>query len=96
MIAGIPGVEVFLDDFIAFSETGEQHYQTLCNLFDRLQEYGFHLKLEKCHFYQQEIKYLGHIVDEQGLRPDSEKTAAISSTSTDVSALQSFLRAVNF
>lgn len=30
MIAGIPGVEVFLDDFIAFSETEEQHYQTLC------------------------------------------------------------------
>ncbi|XP_062709595.1 uncharacterized protein K02A2.6-like [Aedes albopictus] len=98
MIAGIEGVEVFLDDFILFSKTKEQHYETLCTLFNRLQEYGFRLKLEKCHFYQDEIKYLGHIVDENGLRPDPEKTAAISSMPrpTDVSTLRSFLGAVNF
>ncbi|XP_055633494.1 uncharacterized protein K02A2.6-like [Toxorhynchites rutilus septentrionalis] len=46
MIAGISGVEVFLDDFIIFSKNEEQHYQTLCTLFSCLQEYRFHLKLD--------------------------------------------------
>ena len=33
---------------------------------------------EKCEFFKEAIKFLGHIVDVNGIRPDSEKIAAIS------------------
>lgn len=64
----------------------------------RLQEYGFHVKMEKCRFFQNKIRYLGHIVDRHGIRPDPEKLQSIASIPppTNVSELRSFLGAVNF
>ncbi|XP_062711287.1 uncharacterized protein K02A2.6-like [Aedes albopictus] len=98
MIADIPGVRTFLDDAIIFGPTWEAHKASLDMLLQRLEEYGFHVKLEKCRFFQTELGYLGHIVDCNGIRPDPEKLQAIASipAPTNVSELRSFLRAVNF
>jgi hypothetical protein len=35
------------------------------------------LKLKKCQFLSREVKYLGHIVPGDGVRVDTEKTAAL-------------------
>ncbi|XP_041775809.1 uncharacterized protein K02A2.6-like [Anopheles merus] len=98
MIADIPGVRTFLDDAIIFGKTWEAHKQSLDTFLQRLKEYGFHVKLEKCHFYQTEIVYLGHVVDRNGIRPDPEKLKTIASipAPTNISELRSFLGAVNF
>ncbi|XP_062541355.1 LOW QUALITY PROTEIN: uncharacterized protein K02A2.6-like [Armigeres subalbatus] len=98
MIADLQGVESFLDDIIVFSKTEMEHHQRLEALFKRLEEYGFHLREEKCSIFQQEIKYLGHIVDKNGLRPNPAKIEAIVKmpAPTDISSLRSFLDAVNF
>ncbi|XP_055633565.1 uncharacterized protein K02A2.6-like [Toxorhynchites rutilus septentrionalis] len=49
-------------------------------------------------FFQTEIGYLGHIVDQNGIRPDPEKLQAIASipAPTNVSELRSYLGAINF
>ncbi|XP_062538134.1 uncharacterized protein K02A2.6-like [Armigeres subalbatus] len=67
-------------------------------LFQRLQAYGFVLREEKCNILQLEVKYLAHIVDENGLRPDPSKVEAIVKMPPpkDVTTLRSFLGAVNF
>ncbi|XP_065084064.1 uncharacterized protein K02A2.6-like [Ochlerotatus camptorhynchus] len=98
MIADISGVRSFLDDAIIFGRTWEEHKASLDKLLQRLGENGFHVKLEKCNFFQTEIRYLGHIVDRNGIRPDSEKLQAIASipAPTNVSEVRSFLGAVNF
>ncbi|XP_055527551.1 uncharacterized protein K02A2.6-like [Wyeomyia smithii] len=98
MIAGLEGVDAFLDDIIIHSEDEEKHYAALTALFKRLRDYGFHLRLDKCRFNQKEIKYLGHIVDAKGIRPDPAKISVISQMPppTDVTTLRSFLGAVNF
>ncbi|XP_062704672.1 uncharacterized protein K02A2.6-like [Aedes albopictus] len=98
MIADLEGVDAFLDDFIVHSEDEENHYRILTALFKRLREYGFRLRLEKCKFNQEEIKYLGLIVNENGIRPDPTKIEAIvhMPAPTNVSTLRSFLGAVNF
>ncbi|XP_062713141.1 uncharacterized protein K02A2.6-like [Aedes albopictus] len=70
MIADIPGVRTFLDDAIIFGPTWEAHKASLDMLLQRLEEYGFHVKLEKCRCFQTELGYLGHIVDCNGIRPD--------------------------
>ncbi|XP_055614730.1 uncharacterized protein LOC129761053 [Uranotaenia lowii] len=98
MIADIPSVRSFLDDVIIFGPTWEAHKASLDQLLQRLEEYGFHVKMEKCHFFQTAIKYLGHIIDNKGIRPDPERLQAIASISatTNVSELRSFLGAINF
>ena len=67
-------------------------------VFDQLQEYDFKVKEEKCDFVQSEIKYLGHIINKDGRRPDPDKATAIKDmlAPDNVQALQSFLGLANF
>ncbi|XP_062703516.1 uncharacterized protein K02A2.6-like [Aedes albopictus] len=98
MIADIPGVRSFIDDAIVFGATWEEHAESLNKLLTRLAQYGFHVKAEKCKFFQTELGYLGHIVDRHGIRPDPEKLQAIANipAPTNVTELRSFLGAVNY
>ncbi|XP_055622285.1 uncharacterized protein LOC129765872 [Toxorhynchites rutilus septentrionalis] len=98
MIADIEGVESFLDDLMVYSKTEKEHHEILTTLFQRLQEYGFILREEKCNLLQQQIKYLAHIVDASGLRPDPAKIESIIKMPppNDITSLRSFLGAVNF
>ncbi|XP_062713039.1 uncharacterized protein K02A2.6-like [Aedes albopictus] len=59
MVAGLRGVEVFLDDILVHSKTLEEHNRILHMFFRSLREYGFHLRVEKCRFYQDQLKHLG-------------------------------------
>ena len=38
---------------------------------------GLTLNKEKCVFGVDKVKYLGHVVDQEGIRADPDKTAAI-------------------
>ena len=51
------------------------------------------LNAAKCHFFQQKIKYLGHIVTPDGLEVDSSKTDTLKTwpTPTSVDELRTFL-----
>ncbi|XP_055605433.1 uncharacterized protein K02A2.6-like [Uranotaenia lowii] len=98
MIADLEGVESFLDDIIVFSKTFDDHHKFFIALFKRLEEYGFHMREEKCNILRHRIKYLGHIVDADGLHPDPAKVEAIAKMPppSDVTTLRSFLGAVNY
>lgn len=73
----LKGVVVFLDDLIVFSKTLEDHEARLIKVLNRLKEYGLKLSPEKCKFFQSSVRYLGHVVSEQGVETDSEKIAAL-------------------
>ncbi|XP_062553982.1 LOW QUALITY PROTEIN: uncharacterized protein K02A2.6-like [Armigeres subalbatus] len=77
MVADLEGVDTFLDDIFVASKTEEEHHKMLNALFQRLQAYGFVLREEKCNILQSEVKYLAHIVDENGLCADPFKVEAI-------------------
>ena len=63
----------------------------------RLQRAGLTLNIQKCEFSQGRLKFLGHIVDAQGVHADPEKTRAIGHfpTPTTVTELQRFMGMVN-
>lgn len=98
MISGLEATSAYLDDLIVASDSVEEHVKHLECLFSRISEYGFTLKIAKSNFFMGEIKYLGFIIDRQGLRPDPEKVRAISEMPAphDVTTLRSFLGAVNY
>ncbi|XP_055680707.1 uncharacterized protein K02A2.6-like [Lutzomyia longipalpis] len=98
MLAGISGVHAYFDDVLIASRSKEEHQKTLIQVFKRLSEYDFRVKLEKCHFFQQEVRFLGFIITAQGQRPDPGKVAAIVNMPApkDIPQLRSFLGAITF
>ncbi|XP_055688348.1 uncharacterized protein K02A2.6-like [Lutzomyia longipalpis] len=98
MLQGIPGVFAYFDDICVASQNTHEHFDALKEVFKRLEDYNFRVKLEKCRFFSKSIKFLGIIADENGLHPDPDKTDAINKmpAPTNVSELRSFLGAIQF
>jgi len=53
---------VYLDDIIVFSQSAGEHVEHLREVFTALRGAGVSLKAKKCHLFQEEVEYLGHIV----------------------------------
>ena len=69
---------VFLDDIIVFGANFQQTLKRLKHVFQRLRAANLKLKSSKCHFFQEEVHFLGHVVSAQGVRPDPRKIVAVS------------------
>ena len=70
MFCEIEGVETFIDDILIHAPTEEQHDDRLRRVLDRRLEVGLKLNRAKCNIKCTEVKYLGHIISEEGLQPD--------------------------
>lgn len=86
-------VLVFIDDLIIFSASLEEHEQRLKRVLEQLREYGLKLAPEKCKFFQTNVKYLDHIVSENGIETNPEKVKALKTSPipSTLKELQSFL-----
>jgi len=73
-----PHVFVYLDDIIIISRTFREHFELLSETFRRLRAARLRLNPEKCRFCVDQLKYLGHIVDREGIRTDPEKVSAVA------------------
>ncbi|XP_065308901.1 uncharacterized protein [Dermacentor albipictus] len=84
---------VYLDDIVVFASTFDEHFARLESVLATINTAGLTIKPEKCYFWFQELKFLGHVVGPQGIRPDPDKLAAIAEFSplTDKKAVQRFL-----
>ena len=69
---------IYLDDILIFSATVQQHFSRLREIFDRLKQAGLKIKPSKCLLLQKNIKYLGHVVSEHGIKTDPDKTRCIA------------------
>ena len=69
---------VYLDDLLVFSHTPEEHIGHLHMVFDILRREQLKLKLRKCEFFKQELKFLGHLVSAKGMRPDPAKVKVVT------------------
>lgn len=59
----------YMDDILIFSRRFEEHIQHLKKLLEAICREGFRLKITKCNFAKNEVKYLGHILSENTVRP---------------------------
>ncbi|XP_065075510.1 uncharacterized protein K02A2.6-like [Ochlerotatus camptorhynchus] len=98
MLADLPGTSGYLDDVVVGGENQQEHDRNLRAVLQRIQDFGFTIRAEKCSFGKRQIRYLGHIIDASGLRPDPAKVEAISKLPppSDVSGVRSFLGAINY
>ena len=92
-LTGINHVQAYLDDIMIATETWDEHISTLKQVLSRLEERNIRLKRSKCSFAMDSVKYLGFIVNHQGVHPDAEKIKSITELSepTSTKGLRSFL-----
>lgn len=98
LLEGLEGVGNYIDDIIVWAPTKEIHDQRLKHLLERAREVNLKFNKEKCRICVEEVTYLGHVFDKNGMRPDYNKIKAIKEmcTPTDRKDLERFLGAVNY
>lgn len=86
-------VVVYLDDILVFSKAQVEHMVHLRRVFGQLHEHKPYAKHVKCQFLASELKYLGHVVGRDGIKPDLDKVQVIKvwSAPARVQAVRQFL-----
>ena len=70
-------VAAYIDDILVFSNTLEDHLKHLHLVLERLKEVNLKLQPAKCRFARKEVKYLGHILTPDGLKPNPALVSAV-------------------
>lgn len=76
-IFGDLNIGIYFDDFIIAAENKETHDRILSKVLKRAKEYGVKFNKIKVQFKVSEVKYLGQIFSEAGMRPDPVYVEAI-------------------
>ena len=98
VLQGLDRVQPFIDDIIVHSSSIGQHLDDLTGLFQRLSKHGLKLAPSKVFIGSRSVKFLGHIVEASGIRPDASKVTALLDMPVpkDISALRSWLGLANY
>ncbi|GJT08923.1 putative reverse transcriptase domain-containing protein [Tanacetum coccineum] len=86
-------VIVFIDDILIYSKTKEDHEVHLGLVLELLRKEKLYVKLSKCEFWLQEVHFLGHVVNHNGIHVDLSKIEDVNNwkTPTMPSEIRSFL-----
>ena len=77
VLRGLKGVFVYIDDIMISGRTFEEACERFKNVLDRLKSAHLKINLAKSQFFAPQIEFLGHEVTPDGIKPSSDKTAAI-------------------
>ena len=66
-------IMAYLDDVICFHATFDKHLEGIQKLLEMVRRAGFKLSGKKCEFAKLSVRFLGHIIDNTGVRPLPEK-----------------------
>ncbi len=69
VLAGIPGVAIYLDDVVIHGPTPESHDEHLSRVFAALAKHKLNLNAEKCVFSAPTIEYVGFRLSADGVTP---------------------------
>jgi len=97
MLHDIKGARAIFDDIIIGGK-GEEHDRILRQVIERAAEWNLRLNFDKCKIRQKSVKYVGHVVTENGLQPDPEKVRAVKDLPTPKSKeeLRRFLGIIQY
>merc|ERR1712055_954733 len=73
----IPNTACIVDDVCTTGADPQSHFDNLAELLYRLFAAGLKLNKSKCKMYQSSVKFLGKIVDKDGISMDQESISAI-------------------
>ncbi|GKD45456.1 putative reverse transcriptase domain-containing protein, partial [Tanacetum coccineum] len=84
---------VFIDDILIYSKSEEEHEVHLKTILDLLKKEKLYAKFSKCEFWLQEVQFLGHVVNRDGIHVDPSKVESVKNWKTPESSteIRSFL-----
>ncbi|UYV79315.1 K02A2.6-like [Cordylochernes scorpioides] len=95
---GVPNVVTYMDDVLIYSDSETEHLKILEQVLKIARENGLKFDKTKTQLMQPSVRYLGHIVSTEGIRPLESKVKAILDMPRpqDKKALQRFLGMVTY
>lgn len=90
--------ENYIDDILIFSESFQEHIEHIKRVLKAIINEGFRLKLKKCTFAAESVKYLGHIIENNTVRPMKDNLISIQNFPIPKTQknIRQFLGKVNF
>jgi hypothetical protein len=70
-------VIVFIDDILIYSKTEQEHVKHLHEVLDVLRNEELYAKFSKCDFWLREVQFLGHLINQEGIKVDPGKIDAV-------------------
>ena len=103
-VSDLPAVAVIANDHLLFGcgntmmEACKDHDSNLRRLLERARKIGLRFNSAKMRLRHEKVRYLGHLISGDGLKPDPEKVAAIMKMQkpTDIKSMQWFIGFVNY
>lgn len=88
----------YIDDLLLFSRSFSDHIKHLKQLFQAIKSEGLRLKFSKCTFAADSVKYLGHIIQNNSVRPLKDNLISIKNFPTPKTQknVRQFLGKINF
>jgi len=68
---------VYLDDIIIIGKNLENHIENLNTVLERLSKFNLKIQLDKCEFLRKETEFLGHVITQEGIKPNPDKITKI-------------------
>ena len=98
VIAGIPNCIAYLDDILITGANEDEHFNTIEKILSRLREFGLKCNMDKCSFFQDQVTYLGYMINKSGKQPDSNRVETIKNLPTpeDIKQLEAFIGKINY
>lgn len=95
---GIDFVFVYIDDILVASKDEDQHVKHLSTVFEKLDEFGLKINIDKCVFAKSKLIFIGHGITTDGIAPLIDQIQAIREFNRpeDVKSLRRFLGIINF
>ena len=89
---------VYMDDIIIFGKTVEVVNTRFDLVAEKLRNANMKLEPQKCSFLKTEVCYLGHIISENGIKPDPSKISAVKEfpTPKNIKNIREFLGLTNY
>ena len=96
-IQGIAQVEKVVDDMLIHSQTAQDNLNTVVQILNRCRQHAITLNPEKFVLLQNAVKYVGYMVDKDGIKADPRKLEAISQfpQPSNITELRSFMGLAN-
>ena len=94
---GLDNIRMYLDDAIGSDDFPIPHVATLATFSARLRLHNLKLSPNKTRIGAARVDFLGHVISQDGVRPNDDKIAALARMpmSRDVKQLRSLLRGLN-
>lgn len=98
VLRGLDFVFPYIDDICVASNNVIEHKKHLRLVFQRLRDNNLTINIGKCNLGKSEVKFLGHLITADGLKPLPQKVDAIKNfpRPTTADQLKRFLATINF